>query len=315
MNYSEVIKKGWGHAWNNKFLWALGFLAALGNGSSFNSTGNFMTNQSDPAAVENMMTPESMAAMTGLFIALLCVGFVLGIIFWLVSLGARGGLIGGVAQLELGTGTPSFGTAFRMGWRKVGRLAGMTIALYIIPTILFVVGIVLTIVMIGGLAVVGESMEDPSIALTAFGGVSLVFLCLLCLIVPVLLVLGLIYPFAYRGIVLRDMGIRESLRHGWATLKENLGEILILGFGFWLIGFFIGIIVLAILAPIALIVGVPFLSMMQSGATVTQGVLAGLGVLLGMVITALFMSIYTAWQSSTFTVAYLQWTGKAVVME
>ena len=32
MDYVDTIKRGFAHTWNNKFMWVLGFLAALGFG-------------------------------------------------------------------------------------------------------------------------------------------------------------------------------------------------------------------------------------------------------------------------------------------
>lgn len=311
MDYMATIRRGWELTWNNKFLWALGFLAALGSGSVF-SNSNYSFNAGDTADMMNWLTPERMAALTGAIIAFSCVAVILGIILWLVALSARGGLIGGVAQMELGTGKPTFREAFRMGWRRVWRLVGMTILLYIIPFILSIVLTVGFITVAGGMAFAAAGAEDPTAMLSGLGGLALVFFCLLCLLMPLMLALSLIYPFAFRGIILRDMGARESLRHGWNVLKTNLGEIIILGLAFFLIALVVGLITLAALVPVGLLVGVPFIALMESNATALQGILAAVGILVAIVISALISAIFTAWQSSTFTLAYMQWTGKDV---
>lgn len=313
MDYMATIRRGWELTWNNKFLWALGFLAALGSGSAF-SNSNYSFNSGDAAGMTNWLTPERMAALTAGLMAFSCVAVVLGIILWLVALGARGGLIGGAAQLELGIGKPTFREAFRMGWRRVWRLAGMTILLYIVPFILSLVLTIGFITVAGGMAFAAAGAEDPGAMLTGLGGLALVFFCLLCLMLPLMFVLSLIYPFAFRGIVLRDMGARESLRHGWAVLKANLGEIIILALAFFFISLIIGMVILAVLVPVGLLVGVPIIVLMDSNATVLQGILAALGILVAIVITALISAYFTAWQSTTFTLAYMQWTGKDVTI-
>ena len=149
---------------------------------------------------------------------------------------------------------------------------------------------------------------------TALGGVGLVALCLLCLLIPFTIVLSFIQPFAFRGIVLRDMGIRQSIRHGWQTLKGHLGEIILLGLAFFLVNILIFIVAAAILTPVALLVGVPLIALSESNATIITGILAVLGIVVGLVIFALISAIATAWQSSTFTLAYLEWTGKPVAV-
>ncbi len=314
MDYMATIRRGWEHTWNNKFLWALGFLAALGSGSTFTGS-NSSFNNGGTGGSGMTMSPEGMAALTGGLILFGCLASIVGIILWLVSLSARGGLIGAVTQMETGSDKPDFRSAFRMGWSKVWRLVGMTIVLYILPTILFIVVLVGFFGAIGGMAYFASGAEDPSAMAAGIGGMALIFVCLICLLMPIMMALSLIYPFAYRGIILRDMGIRESLRHGWTVVKTNLGEIIILGLAFFLIGLVVGFIVLAVLAPIALVVGVPFVALMQSDATVLQGILVTLGLLVAMVVTALISAVFVAWQSSTFTVAYLQWTNKQVVIE
>jgi len=313
MDYLDTIKRGFAHTWNNKFLWALGFLAALGSGSGF-SNSNYSFNSGDTAALGQWLTPERMAALTGGLIAFSCVAVIVGLILWLVSLGARGGLIGAVAQLEQGTAKPTFRSAFGMGWKKVGRLALMTLALFAIPFILVILLVVGFIALAGGAALMSAGMEDPTAIGAGIGGLALVFVCLMCLMIPFFLALSFIYPFAFRGIILRDLGVMDSIRHGWQTLKQHLGEIILLALAFFLINIIILIVALAILVPVGLAVGVPLVALSGSDASVLQGVLAVLGIVVGLVVFALISAIATAWQSSTFTLAYLQWTGKNVAV-
>lgn len=313
MDYLDTIKRGFAHTWNNKFLWALGFLAALGSGSGFSSSNNSF-NGGNMAGVEQWMTPGRMAALTGGLIAFSCVAFIVGILLWLVSLSARGGLIGAVAQLEQGKTTPTFRSAFGLGWKKVWRLAGMTIVLFAVPTILVIMLMVGFFGLAGGAAYVASGMENPSAIGAGIGGLALVFVCLMCLLVPFFIALSLIYPFAFRGIILRDLGAMDGIRHGWQTLKQHLGEIILLSLAFFLINIIIIIVAAAILAPIALVVGVPLIALSGTDATVLTGILAALGVVVGLVVFALISAIATSWQSSTFTLAYLEWTGKNVTV-
>lgn len=313
MNYLDVIKRGFAHTWNNKFMWALGFLAALGSGLSF-SNSNYNLNSGDSTAIAQWMTPERMAALSAGLVAFGCIAFIVGIILWLVSLSAYGGLIVGATQMERGLAKPTFRSAFGAGWRRVWRLVGMSIVLYAVPVIIGIVLIVLLIGAAGGAALMASGMEDPSGVMAGLGGLALVLVCLLCLLVPLVLVLSLIYPFAFRGIMLRNLGVMDSIRHGWQTLKAHLGEIILLALAFFLIGIIVIIVAAAILVPVALVVGVPFVALMDSNAGVLQAILAVLGIVIGLVVIALVSAISTAWQSSTFTLAYLEWTGKDVTI-
>ena len=311
MNYLDVIKRGFAHTWNNKFMWVLGFLAALGSGASF-SNSNYRMNSGDATAIGQWMTPERMAALSAGLVAFGCIAFIVGIILWLVSLSAYGGMIVGATQLERGLGKPTFGSAFRAGWRRVWRLVGMSIVLYIVPTIIGIVLFVGLLGAAGGAAFMASGMEDPSGVMAGLGGLALVFVCLLCLLIPFVIVLSLIYPFAFRGIMLRELGVMDSIRHGWKVVREHLGELILLALAFFLIGIIVIIIAAAILVPVALVVGVPFVALMDSNAGVLQGILAVLGIVISLLVIALVSAISTAWQSSTFTLAYLEWTGKEV---
>lgn len=309
MDYMETIKRGFAHTWNNKFMWVLGFLAALGSGGAF-SNSNYSANSGDMTAFADWATPERMAALSAGLVAFGCIAFIVGIILWLVALSARGGMIGAVAQMETGSGKPTFRSAFGMGWKKVWRLVGMTLVLYAVPFILFMVVFVGFIAVAGGAAFMASGMEDPGAMMAGVGGLALVFLCLLCLLVPFMIALSLIYPFAFRGVILRNLGAMDSIRHGWKTLKGNLGEIILLSLAFFLVNILILLLAAAILVPVALAVGIPLTMLSGSDATVITGILAVLGIVIGLVVFALISAITTAWQSSTFTVAYLRWTQK-----
>jgi hypothetical protein len=314
MDYLGTIRRGFEHTWNNKFLWVLGFLAALGSGTSF-SNSNYSFNSGDTAALGNWLTPERAAALTAGLTAFACIAVIVGIILWLVSLSARGGLIAAVAQLETGSGKPTFGSAFRFGWRRVWRLIGMTILLFIVPVILFAILAAAFLVPVTGMAVAAGNADDPSGLLAGMGGMAVLFCCVLFALGLFTFVLSLIYPFAFRGIILRNLGVTDSIRHGWDVLRNNLGNIILLGLAFLLVGIAILILGAAILVPVGLVVGVPLVMLGQSDATFLQGLLAVLGVITGLLIFAAISAITTSWQSSTFTIAYLQWTGKNIEIE
>ena len=90
---------------------------------------------------------------------------------------------------------------------------------------------------------------------------------------------------------LRDMGVMDSIRHGWQVVRAHLGEIILLGLAFFLVGIIILIIAAAIIAPIVLLVGVPMVALMESNATFLQGLLAVLGIVLGLIVFALISAI------------------------
>ena len=147
------------------------------------------------------------------------------------------------------------------------------------------------------------------------GSLGIGLLCLLCLLAPLSIILSLIYPFAYRGMMLRDLGVMDAIRHGWQVLRQHVGQILMLGLIFLVINFVIGLVGAAILGVLGLSTGI--LTDLFSGATITtnQWISAGLGLLAMVIIFSIISAVITAWRSATFTLAYEQWTGKEALKD
>lgn len=307
MGYTDMLKRGWVITWEHKYLWILGFLAALGSG---NSIANFSGNNSNMGGT---LDPVMVGTLAAGLAAASCVGLILGIVLWLVSLAGKAGLIESVARIEMRQPVDGFGRAFRLGWRKVWRLAGLTLVLFGV-VIIGAIALVLLFVLSGG-ALAAIFGGDSSAQGSLFAGLGILGLCLLgvlCLLIPVFIVLNFVYAFAMRGLVLRDLGVTDSIRHGWQVLRDNLGPIIMLSLAFLLLNIIAGIIALAILVPLGLGVGIPLALLSETDTTFLQAMLVILGFIAAVVVTALISTIVVTWQSSTFTLAYLSFTGKNI---
>lgn len=305
MDYIGWIRRGWEISWNNKYLWILGFLAALTGGTSAT---NFRTSGDEMGAAG--VSPEMVGTIAAGLTLAACVGLILGILLWLVSLAAKGGLIGAVARIDRGVPVEGFGQAFRIGWHKVWRLAALSIVLFGIVIVL-VIGLVLLFVLSGGaLAALFGTGGDESALFAGLGILGLCLLAFLCLMIPLFIFLSLIYPFAMRGMILRDMGVGDAIRHGYQVLRDNLGIILLLSLAFLILNIVVGIITLIVLLPLGLAVAIPTGLLADTNATFLQGLIIVLGALAATAITALVSALVVTWQSSTFTLAYMEFTGK-----
>jgi hypothetical protein len=312
MDYGELISRGWRITWNNKFLWVLGFLAALGSAS-----GNFNSGSNVSQRMNNgEISPDVIAAIGAVGAVLACIIFIIVIVFVLVSLVARGGLIDAVARIDDGE-TVTLGEAFAAGTAKIWSLLGMSILLYLPYFILLMVGISVVIfgvfASMGGAAVSGAFENgSPDALLGAMGIFFVCFIALMCVLVPLGVFLQFIQAFAFRGIVLQELGAVDGIRHGWQVLRENAGEILMLALLFFVIGIVYSFAVMIVLMPLILVLFVPvFTSMMRGGdvGLFEVLVLAGGGICVGLV-GALLNSIITTWRSATFTLAYREFTSK-----
>ncbi len=301
MDYSGTLRRGWEITWRNKWLWLLTLIPFLLGVVNFFLTPATSQMMADPTG----MTPEQAAAFAGRALLTTCLSLLLVLIVTLLNLVTRAGIITGVARLARGEAT-GFGRAFNEGLRKALPLLGMTILLYALPVILFVVAFIVILVplTIGSLS--AGSGQDELMA--GMGVVGTVLIC--CVFVAylvTLLLLSLIYPFAYRGIMLRNLGVIESLRHGWRVLRENLGEIILLALPFLLIY----LLIFGLFAALyfALVVPGIFEGDMLSGTMPT----ANWRFVLAFLFYGLIASVLAVWQSATFTLGYLQWTGKDVL--
>lgn len=311
MDYLDMLKRGWAVTWDHKYLWVLGFIAALGGGSVMGSQ-TFGSGSSEMADVAD---PAVLGTLAAGIIAASCIGIILAIVFWLIGLAARGGMIQSVANYELGKPVDGFGGAFRMGWRKVWSLAGLSIVLFGIVFLIGLAVIALLAISGGTVALLGAGGSDPTGTMMA--GLGIAGLCLvglMCLLIPLFIVLNFIYAFAMRGLVLRDLRVMDAIRHGWQVLRDNLGPILMLSVAFLIFNIIAWLIGSAILLAFGLTIAIPTNLLANTNATFMQGLLAVIGAAGAAIITALVAAVLVAWQSATFTIAYMQFTGKSAAL-
>ena len=263
MDYGNLLKRAWHIVWNNKFMFVLGFLAALGSGGGSGSGGN--SNFSSSGSNNFNLPPEFAANIerywaefAGVVIALVCFFVILGIIFWLVSLVGQTGLISSAARIDAGEDV-TLGEAFAEGTAKLGKMIGLNLVLYG-PFMLFgliafgVIGALVGPAVFAEMAGSGGNMD--SIA-GAIGGFMVCFGILACLLVPLGILVNIIYPFAQRGLILQGHGVIDSIRHGWKVVRENAGDVVLLIILFLVIGFVFGIVAAIVLIPLALLIFVP----------------------------------------------------------
>lgn len=264
-----------------------------------------------------------------------CGILVICLVLWLVGLAARGGLITAVDDIE---GQDAPGSAFSGALRRGPRLALMTFVLFL-PVIL--------LIFVGQLAMpnwpvltnpyafspAAESfLVSKNFYLMGFGLPIVTF-------IPMLL-LQLIYPFAFRGMMLRDLSIFGTFRHGWRVLRGNMAEIVPLAL------FFAGVqLVLWSLCNILFIALYSALIYMVTGSDVAVNAFLTLDFevvsyyllaslissnessnsselyfitssmisLVLLLASVVIGTVMTTWRSATFTIGYRRWTADKTV--
>jgi hypothetical protein len=320
MDYGNLLKRSWDIVWNNKFLFILGFLAALGGGSGGGSgNSNFSFDSSDVPAEMLVQIQQFWAQYGALVIGVICLGVIVSIILWLVRLVAQAGMISAVDRIETGE-KMTFSEAFSAGVGKLGRMVGVNVVMYG-PFTLFGLlaggfGLVTAWTAISS-AAAGASQADIE---AMFGGLGIFWVCIACvacLIVPLMLFVTVIYPFAQRGAILQDLGVIDSIRHGWQVVKVNAGDVILLIVLFIVLSIVFGLATFVVLIPLALVSLAPGIaSMVMSGGSFEVGnilLLAGGGICIGLVGAAV-NSIMVAFRSTAVTLAYQEFTNKKEVV-
>ena len=100
--------------------------------------------------------------------------------------------------------------------------------------------------------------------------------------------------------------VRESIRHGWKVLRENLGEIVLLAVPFFLL--------CALLAGLYSVValGGSVTAILSGDPAAAMNAFSWRFIVL-YVIWSLIYAVLLAWQSATFTLGYRSWTGKGAL--
>jgi hypothetical protein len=206
---------------------------ALGSGGrGFNGTGNidlpsgdedfdFDGDQWDLPKLRGRLGLGEVAIIT-IILVLASLALVVGIVFWVVSTIARGGLIAGASTID-GGGASTFAAAWNSGWERGWRLLGIGILPAIPGFFLIIAALGALGVFAGVYGLFGELALLPSGA-----GLGVLFAALVCILVPITLVLNLLRTFANRACMLEDLGVIAAYRRGLNVLVENIGPAVIL---------------------------------------------------------------------------------------
>ncbi|HEY3289847.1 MAG TPA: hypothetical protein VGK87_06945 [Anaerolineae bacterium] len=323
MDFGGIINRAFKITWKYKILWILGFLAALGSGGSggsfnfnfgSNSTFNPNTGQMPPWMQEIARHPEPLLAIAGV---LACLFIIIGIVFGIIGIIARGGLIAGVQQIETESNT-TFGSAWKSGASRFWPMLGLSL-LVALPIILLVIVLIGAGAFAFGGIIAAAATSNRSGANNSAGlggllaaGIS-IFCCLLCVAVIYGLIAEALTTFGERYIMIEKLGVMASLSKAWSLFKANLGNIILMALLMGVIsvvfGLITGAVALVVLAPTMLPV---ILELTRGGTPGTAAiVLAVIGFILAAIIGAVVRSLFIVFNSATWTLVYRQFTGNA----
>jgi hypothetical protein len=297
MDYGNLLSRAWQLTWKHKVLWIFGILAGIGGGGANFNFGFGGPSGRTPAGTGSPLPPDiqnqlSRPETLAIILAAGCVIFVIGIVLLILGIIGRGGLIGGI-KLAADNNSVTFREAWSVGTHYFWRMLGISLVL-VVPAIVIAV-------VFGGVAIL------------TLGIALICLLPLLCLIIPALILLGIIAHFAQFAVVLEDLGVLDSYRRGWAILKSNLGNIIVVG----IIVIIIEVIVsLVLVLPMLVIVVPTAIAFLLGGNQPNFAALAvgGVALVCYLPIAIVLGGILHTWSTAVWTLLYRQVTGSTSVL-
>lgn len=210
IDFFKIIRKAYEIALHKRYLWIFGVFAGGFGGFQIY---NFSLPTGETDTFLNNLNFDTFWANNGMLVIFAgLVMFLIGIIWWIVSIISTGGLIGSVRAIE-----QDRHFNFRMGlsygakcfWRVLGAglLYGLIVLLSILvlvfPVILFIISKVYVLAIIYGIIVF-----------------------LLCL--ALWIYMGIVFPYTIRIATIQDKGALEALRDTWPFFQKHWKDIIIL---------------------------------------------------------------------------------------
>jgi hypothetical protein len=311
-DYVGILKKAWATTWRYKILWLFGLFAGTGGtssgGSNYNSGSGSGSGTSGTGTAGFDQLWGQLEHWLPLIIVVAVVLFLLGILFFVLTFAAQGGLVHLVNEAEERREVRA-GDGWKVGFRLWGRVFLLD----------FIVGVpvlvmVLIFAVVFGASVVsliagGANIEKAAAAATAGIGAGLAGVCCGAFLLVVAsfaysLIIGPVSQVALRYAVLEDRGAWDSLKAGWRDLWAKRGAFMMFVV-VWLANLVYGIA----LAVLLMILIVPALVLTMTGnvpAAVGIIVLAGL-------VAMLPGAIFGAFSSAAWTIFFRRMTGREVM--
>lgn len=317
MDPVKILKRAWYILWSYRALWVFGLILALAAGSASShgsNNSNYRYNQS--RGQNQQVTPQGMqeafkefqsevhkffeqgipqadisgrALTTFLWVigAFILVMMVIGIVVAIARYVSETAVIRMVDEYEASGNKMTVRQGFRIGWSRTAWRLFLINLIVNLPAIALV--LVLLITGVG----IYFAWVNGTANFAAFSTVATIVLAFISIFVVVILsiVLRLLRNFFWRVSVLEDIGVRESLRRGFAFVLENWKNVGLM----WLVMIGLGI-VWAVASIILIIVTIP--------VVIVTAVIAVLAVALPFL---LFVGIF-----STFLTSWLPWIAGAL---
>jgi len=290
MDYFSIIKKAYEITIKHKFLWIFGILAGgYGGLRSFNiSLPNYTIGDGEfDKAFNSFDWTNFWVNWGGLILGLMvCLG-IFAIIMFVLNIISQGALVGAVNKLSKNEKS-DFHDGFRTGTHQFWRILGMSLIYFLM--------VLASIIVLAGPIII--AIISKIYAFAIIWGILLFFVCL-----AFWTLVGLIYPYSLRLIVLEKYGIWQSIRESLHFFRDHWKEVVVMYLLLLATSLAFGIVmVLAVLLGGGILLAIGFGIFLASPiVAVFYGMILGLAFFIAIVIVA---GGYNTFYSAALTLTY-----------
>lgn len=306
-DYMDIVKRAWAVTWRYKILWLFGLFAGAGSssGGSSGSGGSSPSGGGGDASAAMQQVEQFIERNVALIVAAVVFLMLLGILWWIVSVAARGGIVKLVDDAEERRGVTA-SEGWRVGFDKwftvfgISFLAGLPAAL---------LGLIIVIAIVGAIGAGTLAGKDAggaaAVILSALGGTCLLIVVLGLAAAAIGVIFAIVKELAVRYAVLEGRGVMDSLRAGWSDLWQKRGAFLM-----YLVLVVAGIVAGLALGLVAIAAIVPAAIAFIAGSAPVGIFLGMLGILVLMLPAAIWSTFYHA----VWTIFFRRMTGRETLV-
>lgn len=292
MDYLGIIRKAYQITTKHKFLWIFGILAGGAGGlKSFNiSLPNYSNGNGEiDKALASFNWPVFWTTYGGLILGLLAIFGIFAVVMFILNIISQGALVASVDKLSKEQKS-DFRDSFISGAHQFWRILGVSV--------LYCLMVLASLVVLGGptiyLAVIGQ------VVFAVIWGILLFFVCLAFWIL-----VGLIYPYSLRVIILEKYGIWQSIRESLHFFRDRWKKVVVMYLLLLATSLVFGIVmVLAVLLGGGVLLAIGFGIFLASPlVAIFYGLILGLVFFIAIVIVA---GGYNTFYSAALTLTYLE---------
>jgi hypothetical protein len=315
MDPIKILKRAWHILWNYRTLWVFGLILALTAAGSSGGSGNSGTRFRGNGSSQNYQLPENwreglskffeeagqawakllheglpalgisqgeLTALLWIAALFILVMLVVGIVMAIAHYISETAVIRMVDEYEATDTKMSVRQGFRIGWSRTSWRLFLINLIVHIPVFLLLAVLVVAGFMIYTLFVA----RNANFAVAGSIGIIGVVFLIIFVVVILSIILGLLRHFFWRACALEGLGVGESLRRGFAMVRENWKDVGLM----WLIMIGLGILWIPV-SIIAIIVTLPIVAI----TAIIGAVVAAVPGLLLVGLFSLFLNGYLPW--------------------